>query len=213
MIVQTNNQISTQISAVIFDLGKVIVDWDPNYLLKRYVHDEKRRKFLVEVVLNLEWFRIVDGGYPFSKAIEERSKIYPEYANEMQLYIERWPETIRGTFEGTLEIVQELYKANYPLYVLSNWAEETWALVEHSFKFLRYFNDIIISGKVKIAKPDTAIFELARDRFGILPKQSLFIDDNAANVLAAKAVGFQALIFESPEGLKQELIKLKLLHD
>ena len=118
------------LNAFIFDLGKVIVDWNPGYLLHEIAPDDEQLKFLVEEVLDLEWFRAVDAGYPLSKAIEERSKIYPEYADAMQLYVDRWPETIRGFFEGTLEIVRELHASGVPLFVLSNWAGETWARVD-----------------------------------------------------------------------------------
>ena len=194
------------LNAFIFDLGKVIVDWNPGYLLHEIAPDDEQLKFLVEEVLDLEWFRAVDAGYPLSKAIAERSEIYPEYADAMHLYVDRWPETIRGLFEGTLEIVRELHASDFPLYVLSNWAGETWARVEQDFAFLEFFDDIIISGHVGMAKPDTAIFEMARDRFNVDPAATLFIDDGLKNVDAAKVVGFQAVLFKTPEKLRQDLI-------
>ena len=199
-----------QINAFIFDLGKVIVDWDPRYLLQEIAPDKDRLEYLVEVVLDLEWFSKVDSGYPLSKAIEERSQIYPGYAMEMQTYVDRWPETIRGLFEKTLDIVRELHTAGFPLYVLSNWADETWARVESGFDFLQYFDDIIISGHVGMAKPDKAIFELAREQFDVIPDSTLFIDDVPKNVEAAKAIGFQTVIFASPEGLRRDLAELNV---
>lgn len=196
------------LNAFIFDLGKVIVDWNPAYLLHEIAPDEAQLKFLVEEVLDLEWFRAVDAGYPLSQAIAERSEIYPEYADAMQLYVDRWPETIRGLFEGTLEIVRELHASGAPLYVLSNWAGETWARVEQDFAFLEFFDDVIISGHVGMAKPDTAIFEMARNRFNVDPTATLFIDDGPKNVAAAKGLGFQAVVFETPEKLRRDLIDL-----
>ena len=201
-------QKSPPLNAFIFDLGKVIVDWNPGYLLHEITADEAQLKFLVEEVLDLEWFRAVDAGYPLSKAIAERSEIYPEYATAMQLYVDRWPETIRGLFEGTLEIVRELHASGVPLYVLSNWAGETWARVEQDFAFLDLFEDVIISGHVGMAKPDAAIFEKARDQFNVDPIATLFIDDSPKNVDAAKDVGFQAVVFETPEKLRRDLIDL-----
>jgi 2-haloacid dehalogenase len=201
-------QKTPSLNAFIFDLGKVIVDWNPGYLLHEITADEAELKFLVEEVLDLEWFRAVDAGYPLSKAIAERSEIYPEYATAMQLYVDRWPETIRGLFEGTLEIVRELHASGVPLYVLSNWAGETWARVEQDFAFLDLFEDVIISGHVGMAKPDTAIFERARDQFNVDPIATLFIDDSPKNVDAAKDVGFQAVVFETPEKLRRDLIDL-----
>lgn len=201
-------QKSPPLNAFIFDLGKVIVDWNPGYLLHEIAPDEAQLKFLVDEVLDLDWFRSVDAGYPLSKAIAERSEIYPQYAAAMQLYVDRWPETIRGFFEGTLEIVRELHASGVPLYILSNWAGETWARVEQDFAFLDLFEDVIISGHVGMAKPDTAIFEKARDRFNVDPSVTLFIDDSSKNVDAAKKVGFQAVIFETPEKLRQDLLDL-----
>jgi 2-haloacid dehalogenase len=201
-------QKTPSLNAFIFDLGKVIVDWNPGYLLHEITADEAELKFLVEEVLDLEWFRAVDAGYPLSKAIAERSEIYPEYATAMQLYVDRWPETIRGLFEGTLEIVRELHASGVPLYVLSNWAGETWARVEQDFAFLDLFEDVIISGHVGMAKPDAAIFEKARDQFNVDPIATLFIDDSPKNVYAAKDVGFQAVVFETPEKLRRDLIDL-----
>jgi 2-haloacid dehalogenase len=196
------------LNAFIFDLGKVLVDWNPGYLLHEITPDEAQLKFLVDEVLDLDWFRSVDAGYPLSKAIAERSEIYPQYAAAMRLYVDRWPETIRGFFEGTLEIVRELHASGVPLYILSNWAGETWARVEQDFAFLDLFEDVIISGHVGMAKPDIAIFEKARDRFNVDPAATLFIDDSLKNVDAAKGVGFQAVLFETPEKLRQDLIGL-----
>ena len=196
---------NTNIHAFIFDLGKVIVDWDPRYLLHEIAPEEERLKFLVEEVLDLDWFRSVDAGYPLSKAISDRSEIYPEYANAMQMYVDRWPETIRGYFEGTLDIVRQLHAAKFPLFILSNWAEDTWVRVEKEMTFLGYFQDRIISGQVGIAKPDRAIFEMAQERFQVDPKTTLFIDDAQKNVDAAIAADFEAILFETPEKLASDI--------
>ena len=196
---------NTNIHAFIFDLGKVIVDWDPRYLLHEIAPEEERLKFLVEEVLDLDWFRSVDAGYPLSKAISDRSEIYPEYANAMQMYVDRWPETIRGYFEGTLDIVRQLHAAKFPLFILSNWAEDTWVRVEKEMTFLGYFQDRIISGQVGIAKPDRAIFKMAQERFQIDPKTTLFIDDAQENIDTAIAADFEAVLFETPEKLASDI--------
>ena len=196
---------NTNIHAFIFDLGKVIVDWDPRYLLHEIAPEEERLNFLVEEVLDLDWFRSVDAGYPLSKAISERSEIYPEYADAMQMYVDRWPETIRGYHEGTLDIVRQLYVAKFPLFILSNWAKDTWILVEKDMEFLSYFRDRIISGQVGVAKPEKAIFEMAQKRFQVDPKTTLFIDDNQKNIDAAIAAGFESVLFETPEKLASDI--------
>ena len=181
------------------------MDWDPRYLLHEIAPEEERLNFLVEEVLDLDWFRSVDAGYPLSKAISERSEIYPEYADAMQMYVDRWPETIRGYYEGTLDIVRQLYVAKFPLFILSNWAKDTWILVEKDMEFLSYFRDRIISGQVGVAKPDKAIFEMAQKRFQVDPKTTLFIDDGQKNIDAAIAAGFEAVLFETPEKLASDI--------
>lgn len=199
------------INAFIFDLGRVIVDWDPRYLLQEIEPDPEKLRYLVEVVLDLEWFRAVDAGYPLSKAISERAVLYPDYAHALQVYVDRWPETIQGLFEGTVDIVRELRADRHPLYILSNWADETWVRVEKGFAFLEYFDDLIISGKVGMAKPDAAIFELAETQFAVDPAATLFIDDGQKNVDAAIAAGFQSILFETPEKLRADLAAMKVL--
>ena len=193
---------NTEIQAFIFDLGKVIVDWDPRYLLHEIAPDEERLKFLVEEVLDLNWFRAVDAGYSLSKAIAERSEIYPDYADAMHMYVDRWPETIRGFFDGTLDIIRKLHAAGFPLYIVSNWADETWVRVEEDMTFLKYFQDCIISGQVGVANP-TRQFSMARDRFQVEPKTTLFIDD--AKKRRCRHRRLQAILFETPEKLVFDL--------
>ena len=193
------------VDAFIFDLGRVIVDWDPRYLLTEIEPDERELRILVEEVLDLKWFRAVDTGYPLSMAIAERAREYPGHAIALQAYIDRWPETIRGIFEDTVAIVEELRHKGYPLFVLSNWATETWAMVRDDFAFLEHFDDVVISGHVGLAKPDTQIFELARDRFGVEPAATIFVDDSAVNVAAAERFGFRTVCHENAVQLRREL--------
>lgn len=198
------------IDAFIFDLGRVIVDWDPRYLLAQIEPDPQALETLAVEVLDLDWFRAVDTGYPLSAAIAVRAELYPAHADALRAYVERWPETIRGIFEDTVGIVDELRQAGFPLYVLSNWAVDTWAMVSHDFDFLRHFDDVVISGHVGLAKPDRRIFELARERFALVPARTMFIDDSEANVAAAQALGFRTIRHETADQLRAELISLGL---
>jgi len=194
-----------EIDAIIFDLGQVIVDWNPRYLLAEIERDEEALRVLTEEVLDLDWFRHVDAGYPLAKAIRERAALYPDYADALQVYVERWPETIRGVYGDVVAIVECLRRAGFRMYVLSNWARETWAMVHEGFDFLRHFDDIVISGHVGLAKPDPKLFDLARDRFEVTPQATLFIDDNERNVVAARDYGFRAIHFVSASRLREEL--------
>ncbi len=191
--------------AFIFDLGGVIVDWDPRYLLREIVPDERELTFLVEEVLDLRFFRDVDSGRSLSEAVAARAERYPDHADALRAYIDRWPETIRGLYEETLDILDALAKQGYPLFALTNWASETWDRVSGDFIFLDRFEDIIVSGQVGMAKPDSKIFELSRDRFGVDPARTLFIDDNPANIAAAREFGFAAFRFSSPAELRKQL--------
>ena len=154
---------NTKIQAFIFDLGKVIVDWDPRYLLHEIAPDEERLKFLVEEVLDLNWFRAVDAGYSLSKAIAERSEIYPDYADACTCT----PTVGRRRYAGSSTAHWTLSGSSTPpasRYILSNWANETWVRVEEDMTFLKYFQDRIISGQVGVANP-TAIFDMAQIGF------------------------------------------------
>ena len=146
--------------AFIFDLGGVLIDWNPRYLFRKLFNgDEERVEWFLNEVCPQSWNVQMDGGYPFEQAIEERCQIYPELSGELHAYWERWEETIGGAIPETVEILAELRDAGYPLYVLSNWSAETFARVRAQFPFLDWFDGLVISGQIGLTKPNKAIFE------------------------------------------------------
>ena len=198
--------------AIVFDLGGVLIDWNPRYLFRKLFNgDEKRvEQFLAEVCPQ-SWNVQMDRGYPFKKAIEERCQLFPDQAQYLHAYWERWDETISGAIPGTVEILAELRDAGYPLYVLSNWSAESYARVRAQFPFLDWFDDLVISGQIGLLKPNRDIFDYLLEKVGLPAGECLFIDDRSENTEAAEKFGFQTVLFTSPEEFRSYLIEKKIL--
>jgi 2-haloacid dehalogenase len=191
---------------IIFDIGGVLVDWNPKHLYRKmFDGDEAKVNQFLTTVCPFEWNAKVDAGYPFAKAIEERAALFPEYEAEIRAYLDRWEEMIGGDFPGTVEIVAALREQGYPLYLLSNWFVETYPLIYNRFEFLHWFEDVILSGDVKVAKPDPAIYHATLERVQREAGDCLFIDDSEKNIRAARELGFQTILFTSSEQLHAEL--------
>jgi len=192
--------------AIVFDFGGVLMDWNPHYLydkLPGYDH-EKATRFLQEVDF-YNWNLQNDRGRPFAETTAELSARFPQYRELIRTYDERYLESIGGTVEPVVRVIQALKAAGYPLYGLSNWPAEKFALVRPQYPIFEAFDEIVISGEVKIAKPERAIFEALLRRSGRRAEECLLIDDSEANIQAAKELGFQAIRFQSPEQMEAEL--------
>lgn len=197
--------------AVVFDLGGVLVDWNPRYLYRKLIEDEAAvEKFLAEVCTP-EWNLRQDAGRPFAEAVEELIVQYPDQQELIRAYHLRWEETIGGPIAGTVEILAELRRAGYTVAALSNWSAETFPVARRRFDFLNWFDMAVISGEVKMIKPDPRIFELLLERLGRRAGECVYIDDVEANVEAARRLGFRAVHFQSSEQLRDELQRLKIL--
>jgi 2-haloacid dehalogenase len=166
--------------------------------------------FLAEISF-MEWNAQQDKGRPFSEAIESLSQEFPHHAHLISAYYEHFKESITGVIEGTVELLRLLKEKNISLYGLSNWSAETFGIVRHEFEFLNLFDEVIISGDVKLIKPEPAIYELCLQKIGKSANQCLFIDDSEANIIAAKKLGFDTVHFISPEHLENELKIRQLL--
>ena len=172
----------TQIpEAVIFDLGGVLIDWNPNHLFeKMFEGDQLELEYFLTTVCPPEWNAKLDMGYSFSEAIKERINQFPDYEGYIQAYGDRWIEMIGGQINGTVEILAKLKDQGYPLFVLSNWSGETYPYVYQRFDFLKWFDLIVLSGEEKLVKPDPAIFQVLLNRIEYQAVQCLFIDDFSA---------------------------------
>ena len=200
-------------TTVVFDLGGVLIDWDPRYLYRQLFDDpDEMESFLAEVT-TAEWNAHQDAGRPWAEAIELLVAEHPERRELIEAFHGRWPEMLAGEIPGTVHVLAELRAAGVRLVALSNWSAEMFPIARQRFDFLAWFEGIVISGDVGVNKPDRRIFELLMDRFGIEPAAALFIDDSSANVDAATALGFHAIQFTDPKALRVELVRLGLLRD
>ena len=200
-------------TAVVFDLGGVLVDWDPRYLYRQLFDDaEEMESFLAEVT-TAEWNAHQDAGRPWAEAVELLVTEYPERRELIEAFHRRWPEMLAGEVPGTVDVLADLRAAGVRLIALSNWSAETFPFARARFEFLAWFEGIVISGDVGVNKPDRRIFDHLTERFGIDPAAAVFIDDSPANVHAAEALGFRAIRFTNAAALRRELTRLGLLAD
>ena len=202
----------TEIKNVIFDLGGVLIDWNPEYVyLGVFNGDREKMKWFFDEICTIDWNENQDAGYPLQQATEERVKLFPEYEEWIRIYYGRWEEMLGKQIDGTVTILNQLIdNPNYKVVALTNWSAETFPVALERFDFLHWFEGIVVSGTEKMRKPSNEIYELTLNRFNIEASQSLFIDDNARNVEAAKKMGINTIRFNNPAQLKSELKSLNI---
>ncbi len=198
-------------SVVVFDLGGVLIDWDPRHLYRRLFDDPDEMEAFLEEVDLAEWNARQDAGGSWAEAIEQLAAEHPERRELIEAFHRRWPETLAGEITGSVRALAELRDAGVRLLALSNWSAETFPVARERFAFLAWFEGIVISGDVGATKPDPRIFEHLLRTFGIEASEAVFVDDSAANVAAARRLGFQAVRFTGPAALRGELVRLGLL--
>jgi 2-haloacid dehalogenase len=198
--------------AVLFDLGGVLIDWNPRYLYRPLFNgDEEAMERFLAMVCPPEWNGQLDAGRPFAEAITERQWQFPEHAELIALWKTGWERMLGDAIHEAVAVLEELRARGLRLYALTNWSAETFPVAQVRFPFLGWFEDIVVSGDVKLAKPDPRIFELAIQRCGLTPHSTVFIDDHTPNVQAAQKLGLHALLFEHAERLREDLRGLGLL--
>jgi 2-haloacid dehalogenase len=192
--------------AIIFDFGGVLFDWNPHYLYLKYFDGNQQAvdDFLSDIHFS-EWNLRQDQGRPFSVAVEEHCTRFPQYCELIRLYDTDWEQSLGGPIRETVQILEALRDAGYPLYALSNWSAEKFDLICPHYEFLGWFNDIILSGSVGMVKPDPRIFDLTFEQIGHPAGECLVIDDSEANIRVAQNLGCRAIHFRSPLQLKAEL--------
>jgi len=200
------------IKAIIFDFGGVLLDWDPRYLYQRFFPDQPQvmENFLRDIDFYM-WNARQDEGRSFAVGIAELSAQFPQYGHLIQAYYDHWEDSVAGSINGTVAILQRLKQKGFPLYGLSNWSMETFPRAKQDYPFFEWFDDILLSGEVKVNKPHPAIFNLLLTRINHTAPECVLIDDSQANIEAAKKLGFVAILFTTPENLQTELQSLNLL--
>lgn len=189
---------------IIFDLGGVLIDWDPKRLFSKIFNDPEEMTYFLSEITTMDWNIQQDRGRPLAEATRLLQNRHPEYFDEIAAYYGRWEEMLGGPIQGTVEILHALKAANaHHLYALTNWSQQTWPIAQQHYQALIFdqFEGILVSGEEKLIKPDPAIYQLMMDRYELLPAECVFIDDNTHNVQAAEAFGIRAHHFQSPEGL------------
>ena len=195
------------IDTIIFDLGGVLIDWNPEYVyLDIFNGNREKMNWFFENICTNDWNENQDAGYPMQKATEERIALFPEHEELIRMFYGRWEEMLGEAISGTVSILKSLTdNPKYKVVALTNWSHETFPIALERFEFLHWFEGIIVSGEEKTRKPFSDIYQLTLQRFNITAENAVFIDDNLRNVDAARVLGINGIHFESPEGLIDEL--------
>jgi 2-haloacid dehalogenase len=186
------------IKAVVFDFGGVLIDWSPEYLYRELIPDEAERRWFLTHVCSMDWIIRQDGGQPIVEATDELIAKFPDHEPLIRAFYERWHEMVAGVLDDGVALMEKLEAADVPLFGLTNWSAETFPYAWEHYPVLRRFRDIVVSGRVKLVKPDPAIFAEMRRRIelqlpGVEPAELVFIDDNAKNAEAATALGWHGV--------------------
>jgi len=191
---------------VVFDIGNVLVRWDRRYLYRKIFDDEERMERFLATALGMDFVSHTDLAEDFASAIATQAERFPEFAGEVRMFRERWIETLGGPIAENVALLRRLRASGKPVYALSNFARETFALAERHHDFLSEFDYRVISGHVGVVKPDARIYEILFERVGRQPRELLFIDDSVANVRASEALGMAAIHFVPGIDLESELV-------
>lgn len=206
-----SEHVNGPVEAAVFDVGRVLVQWDMRCLLRKLYATEAEADWAFRNVVTEEWHFRHDAGESLAVLLEERKAMFPDHATAIDAYATRFLETVPGPVDGTARLVDRLAGKGVPLYALTNFAETFWDEFRPTQPVFDHFADIVVSGVEKVAKPDPAIYAIAERRFGHAPEALLFIDDNPANVAAARTCGWQAVQFTHAAALERELVARGLL--
>ena len=193
------------VTTAVFDLGGVLIDWRREFLYEQLIPDPERRTWFLDTVCSLEWNADGDRGRPFAELIAERTARFPDQAELIAAYWERWDEMSGPAIADTVQILVELQQRAVSTYALTNWSAETLPRVRDRYPFLESFDGMLVSGEEGVIKPDPAIYLLLCERFGLRPEETFFVDDSAANVDAAAAMGFTAHRYADADALRSAL--------
>lgn len=197
------------IDTVIFDLGGVLIDWNPRYLYRKIFKTEEEVEWFLKNICTSDWNEQQDAGRSFAEATAELVAKFPEHEPAIRAWYDRWHETINGSISGTVEILQAIRDSKqYKLYALTNWSAESFPWAFDNFDFLKWFEGIAVSGVEKTRKPFPEFYQILLNRYNIDPATAVFIDDSHRNILGGEALGIKGIHFQSPEQLKSELKKI-----
>jgi 2-haloacid dehalogenase len=198
----------------IFDLGGVVIDWNPRYLYSKLLNgDETAMEDFLAAVCTSSWNEQQDAGRSFADGCDGLKRLHPDKAELIDAWFERYEEMLGGEIPGTVEILRELRSRSVPIYALSNWSAETFPIARKRFECLSWFNGVLLSGEAKVLKPDRRIFEIFLDTFRIEPSRAVYIDDRSENVETAIELGMSGIVFRDARTLRVELTRAGLIVD
>jgi len=197
---------------VVFDLGGVLIDWNPRYLFRRRFADEEEMERFLDEVCPPEWNVMQDAGRSIEIAVAERSAKFPDFSDHIVAFYDCWEEMLSGSIASSVAILAKLREAGVPLYALTNWSAETFPIAQRRFEFLDWFAGTVVSGQEGLIKPDPRIYELLLSRFDLRADELVFIDDSPDNVDGAERLGIHGLNFTSARRLENDLRELGLLN-
>ncbi|PRY15010.1 2-haloacid dehalogenase [Pontibacter ummariensis] len=194
------------IKTIIFDLGAVLIDWNPHYLYRKIFDKEEEMLHFLTNICTPDWNEEQDAGRPLQEATDMLVAQYPEHEESIRAFYGRWDEMLGGAIEGTVDIFRELKESGkYNLYALTNWSAETFPIAQERYEFLNWFDGIVVSGTEKDRKPFDTFYHTLLERYEVHPSEALFIDDNLRNVKAAEKLGIASIHFTSPKELRAAL--------
>jgi 2-haloacid dehalogenase len=203
---------TTNITAIIFDYGNVLLEWEPRNVYRRYfLNDEAGMETFLKEVDFMAWNAQQDKGRTFKEGVADHTRKFPQYAHLFQAYHDYWKDSIGNPHWDTVEIMKQLKHAGYAVYGLSNWSAETFPYARARFGFFDLLDDMVISGAVGHVKPEPEIYQLLLEKVGKSASECLFIDDALPNIQQANRMGFHTIHFQSATQLKSELERLGIL--
>lgn len=194
------------ITTLIFDLGGVLIDWNPRYLYRKIFDDEAEMEHFLDNVCTGDWNEQQDAGRTLKEGTETLVRQCPEHEANIRAFYDRWPEMLGGAIEGTVNIFKVLKDSGkYKIYALTNWSAETFPIAQQQYEFLGWFDGIVVSGTERNRKPFADFYQLLLTRYNVDATEALFIDDNARNINAARELGIDSIRFENAAQLSEEL--------
>jgi 2-haloacid dehalogenase len=201
------------ITTIIFDLGAVLIDWNPHYMYRTIFTDEDEMKHFLTNVATSDWNEEQDAGRSLQEGTDILVSQFPEHEVNIRAFYTRWDEMLGDALWDTVEIFKELKESRkYKIYALTNWSAETFPIAAQRFDFLNWFDGVVVSGAEKMRKPATQFYQLLLERYHVKAEEALFIDDNHRNILAAEKMGIKSIHFTSATLLREKLAELSVLN-
>ncbi len=204
------NKLVSPPKAVVFDVGNVLLDWNPDYLYRKLIPDADERHWFLTHVCSMSWHAEQDRGRPCAEGVAVLSERFRGYEGRIAAFYDRWLETIAGPIDGSVEALTTLKQAGVPVYALSNFPHELWDVTAEAYPFLRLLDGRVLSGEAGVSKPARRIYDLLVERTGYAPGDLVFIDDREENLATAHALGFRCVLFENSDLLVSDLAEMGL---